>query len=171
MSDNVRLADLLAGLSLVSDMGLGLPPENAMRSCLVGTALARALDLDEKEVAEVFYISLLQHIGCTGYAHETYLVWIDDIAANRAARRTNFADPMDLFKSYLPTLTQGMSASQRARVAANFVTKGPGFLKRFTTATCEVAAQSARHSDFRRGCSAGFMKSSNGGTARVPPGD
>ncbi|MDQ3673514.1 MAG: HD domain-containing protein [Gemmatimonadota bacterium] len=144
MNDDVRLADLLAGLSLISDMGLGLPPENAMRSCLIGAALARKIDLHEKEVADVFYTSLFQHIGCTGYAHETYLVWIDDIAANRAARRTNFADPKDLFMSYLPTLTRGMSARQRARVAANFFTKGPTFLKRFTTATCEVAAQTAR---------------------------
>ncbi|MGH2735773.1 MAG: HD domain-containing phosphohydrolase [Actinomycetota bacterium] len=144
MKGDVRLVDLLAGLSLVSDLGLGLPPENAMRSCLVGTALARKIGLDETEVAEVFYTSLLQHIGCAGYAHEAHLVWIDDIAANRAARRTNFADPKDLFKSYLPTLTQGMSPRQRARVAANFFTRGPGFLKRFTTTTCEVAAQTAR---------------------------
>jgi HD-GYP domain-containing protein (c-di-GMP phosphodiesterase class II) len=144
LNDDVRVADLLAGLSLVSDLGLGLPPENAMRSCLIGTALARQIDLHEREVADVFYTSLFQHIGCTGYAHETYLVWIDDIAANRAARRTNFADPKDLFTSYLPTLTRGMSARQRARVAANFLTKGPRFLKRFTTATCEVAAQTAR---------------------------
>ena len=144
MNDNVRLADLLAGLSLISDLGLGLPPENAMRSCIIGTALARKVGLDEKVVADIFYTSFLQHIGCTGYAHETYLVWIDDIAANRAARRTNFADPKDLFKSYLPTLTRGMSARQRASVAAHFMTKGPGFLKRFTTATCEVAAQTAR---------------------------
>jgi HD-GYP domain-containing protein (c-di-GMP phosphodiesterase class II) len=144
LNDDVRLADLLAGLSLISDLGLGLPPENAMRSCLVGAALARKIDLHEREVADVFYTSLFQHIGCTGYAHETYLVWIDDIAANRAARRTNFADPKDLFMSYLPTLTRGMSARQRARVASNFFTKGPTFLKRFTTATCEVAAQTAR---------------------------
>jgi hypothetical protein len=115
-----------------------------MRSCLVGVALARALDLDDTEVAEVFYTSLLQHIGCTGYAHETYLVWVDDIAANRAAQRTNFADPKDLLKVYLPTLTRGMGPRQRARVAAHFLTKGPGFLKRFTTATCEVARQTAR---------------------------
>jgi HD-GYP domain-containing protein (c-di-GMP phosphodiesterase class II) len=156
LSDGVRLADLLAGLSLISDMGLGLPPENAMRSCLVGTALARRIDLDETEIAEVFYVSLLQHIGCTGYAHETYLVWIDDVAANRAARRTNFADPRDLFKSYLPTLTRGMSASQRARVAANFFSKGPGFLKRFTTATCEVAAQTARRLGLSEGVQRGL---------------
>jgi hypothetical protein len=44
LNERVRLADLLAGLSLVSDLGLGLPPEDAMRSCLVGTALARKPD-------------------------------------------------------------------------------------------------------------------------------
>jgi HD-GYP domain-containing protein (c-di-GMP phosphodiesterase class II) len=144
LNDDIRLADLLAGLSLISDLGLGLPPENAMRSCLIGAALARRVGLDEKDVADVFYTSLFQHIGCTGYAHESYLVWVDDIAANRAARRTNFADQKDLIVSYLPTLTKGMSTRQRARVAANFFTKGPRFLKRFTTATCEVAAQTAR---------------------------
>ena len=38
VSDGVRLADLLAGLSLISDHGLGLP-DDAVRSCLVATAL------------------------------------------------------------------------------------------------------------------------------------
>ena len=156
MNEEVRLADLLAAMSLISDMGLGLPPENAMRSCLMGAALARVINLDESEVADVFYTSLLQHIGCTGYAHETYLVWLDDIAANRAARRTNFADPKDLFKSYLPTLTHGMSTGQRARIAAHFVTQGPGFLKRFTTATCEVAAQTARRLELPEGVQRGL---------------
>jgi hypothetical protein len=99
MPAGLRLADLLAGVSLASDLGLGLPPEDAVRSCLVGIALGRALELDETDVADVFYVSLLQHIGCTGYAHETYLVWHDDIAANRAAsertsrRRSIYSGP------------------------------------------------------------------------------
>jgi hypothetical protein len=60
----------------------------------------------ETEVADVFYTSLLQHIGCTGYAHESYLVWRDDVAANRAAQQTNFAHVTDIFTTYLFTLTQ-----------------------------------------------------------------
>jgi HD-GYP domain-containing protein (c-di-GMP phosphodiesterase class II) len=129
-----------------------------MRSCLVGTALAREIDLDEEDVGDVFYISLLQHVGCTGYAHETYLVWNDDIAANRAAQRTNFADPKQLFTSYLPTLMQGMGAVERARVAARFATKGPGFLGRFTTATCEVATQTARRLGLSEGVQQGLLQ-------------
>lgn len=144
MNDGVRLADLLAGLSLISDHGLGLPPDDAVRSCLVATALARELDLHEREVADVFYDSLLQHVGCTGYAHETYLVWSDDLAANRAAQRTNFADPKELLTAYLPTLLREVEGWKQAQIAVRFLTKGPGFLKRFAAASCEVAEQTAR---------------------------
>ena len=142
--DGVRLADLLAGLSLISDHELGLPPDDAVRSCLVGTALARKLGLCDRDVSAVFYTSLLQHIGCTGYAHETFEVWSDDLAANRAAQRTNFADPKELFTEYLPTLLRDVDGSERARLAARLLTRGPGFLKRFATASCEVAAHTAR---------------------------
>jgi len=144
VNDGVRLADLLAGLSLISDHELGLPPDDAVRSCLVGTALARKLGLSDGEVADVFYTSLLQHIGCIGYAHETYLVWSDDLAANRAAQRTNFAEPKELLSVYLPTLLRSVDGFERAQIAARFLTNGPGFLKRFATASCEVAAHTAR---------------------------
>ena len=143
MRDDVRLADLLAGLSLVQDHGLGLPPDDAVRSCLVATALARKLGLGESEVAGVFYDSLLEHIGCVGYAHETYLVWGDDLAANRAAQRTNFADPRQLFTAYLPSLLRDLEGWERAQAGAHFVTKGPRFLNHFATSSCEVAAQTA----------------------------
>jgi HD-GYP domain-containing protein (c-di-GMP phosphodiesterase class II) len=144
VSDGVRLADLLAGLSLISDHGLGLPPDDAVRSCLVATALARKLDLRDGEVADVFYDSLFEHIGCVGYAHETHRVWGDDLAANRAAQRTNFAAPTELFTAYLPTLLRDLEAWEGAQVAARFFVKGPGFLTRFATASCEIAAQTAR---------------------------
>jgi HD-GYP domain-containing protein (c-di-GMP phosphodiesterase class II) len=140
----VRLADLLAGLSLISDHELGLRPDDAVRSCVVATALARKLDLPAGEVAGVFYDSLFEHVGCLGYAHETYRVWGDDLAANRAAQQTNFADPKEPLTTYLPTLLRDLDGWDRPRVAARFLTQGPGFLKRFATASCEVAAQTAR---------------------------
>lgn len=115
-----------------------------MRSCLVATALARKLDLSEADVVDVFYVALLQHVGCSGYAHETYLVWTDDIAANRAAQRTNFADTKELFTAYLPTLLRDANPLRRAQIAARFLPRGPSFLKRFARASCEVAEHTAR---------------------------
>jgi HD-GYP domain-containing protein (c-di-GMP phosphodiesterase class II) len=110
----------------------------------VATALARKLELHESEVADVFYDALLEHVGCMGYAHETALVWGDDLAANRAAQQTNFADPRELFTAYLPALLRDVEGRERVLVAARFFTRGPGFLRRFATASCEVAAQTAR---------------------------
>ena len=45
-----------------------------MRSCLVGTALARQQGLEEAEVADCFYTSLLMHLGCSTLSHETAAV-------------------------------------------------------------------------------------------------
>src|SRR5690606_1898741 len=67
----LRLADPLVALSTMADLGIGLPPGEATRSCVLATALARSMDLPETEVAVVYYTALLQHLGCTGFAHET----------------------------------------------------------------------------------------------------
>ena len=40
-----------------------------------------------------YYTSLLQHAGCTGFAHETAIVYGDELVMNAAAART---DPNDL---------------------------------------------------------------------------
>src|ERR671918_1342608 len=100
MAARLRLADLLGGLSIVADLGFGLPPETAMRSCLIGTALARELGVSEDEVADTFYTSLLVHIGCTAFAHETAAVFGDEFRNTRAVASTNFADPRDVLTSY-----------------------------------------------------------------------
>src|SRR5918997_1442147 len=55
VSGRLRLADLLGGLSIAADLGFGLPPEEAMRSCLLGTAHAREQGLPEDVVADCFY--------------------------------------------------------------------------------------------------------------------
>ena len=66
----VRLAELLAGLSLAMDLGTGQRPTLAMRSCLLATGLARAVGLAERDVADVYYTTLLQHVGCTAFQHD-----------------------------------------------------------------------------------------------------
>ena len=43
---SVRLAELLAALSLGSDLGMGLPMEHVLRQCLISMRLASRLGLD-----------------------------------------------------------------------------------------------------------------------------
>jgi HD-GYP domain-containing protein (c-di-GMP phosphodiesterase class II) len=140
----LRLADPLVGLSTMADLGFALPAGESMRACALGTALARRLDLPEAEVHAVFYTALLQHLGCTGFAHETAAVFGDEMAMNAAAARTNFASGKDLLATFLPELTRGQGPARRLRLTAATVASGPSFGDRFGTAVCEVGSATAR---------------------------
>src|SRR3712207_4507638 len=96
MGDRLRLADLLGGLSIVADLGFGLPPQMATRSCLVASALARKMNLSDDDVRDCFYTALLMHIGCVSVAHESTMAFGDDLAFNKAYSRTNLSDPQDI---------------------------------------------------------------------------
>jgi HD-GYP domain-containing protein (c-di-GMP phosphodiesterase class II) len=143
MNGRVRLADLLAGLSLAADLGFGLPPGEAVRSCVLAVRLARKLELSTEDTGTVFYTALLHHIGCTAFSHETASRFGDDLAMNRAAARTNFADPRDIFATFLPEVTRSASVLDRARIIAFSLTSGDRFGKRYVTASCEVARETA----------------------------
>lgn len=61
-SDNsIRMAELLASLSLAIDLGTGQPMEWVIKSCLVGVRLADVLGLSEADQRDVYYLSLLRH--------------------------------------------------------------------------------------------------------------
>jgi len=144
MGDSLRLADLLGALSIVADLGFGLPGEEAMRSCLIGTGLAREVGVTEEEVADTFYASLLLHVGCTAFSHETAAVFGDELQNTRAVARTNFADPREVLTRFVPEATRGMSARSRVTAGAFIVIKGKDFGKRYETASCEVARATSR---------------------------
>jgi HD-GYP domain-containing protein (c-di-GMP phosphodiesterase class II) len=144
MGAGLRLADLLGGLSIVADLGFGLPPETAMRSCVIGTALARELGVAEDDVADTFYASLLLHVGCTAFAHEAALAMGDELTVNGAVAKTDFADPIDVLKTFIPEATRGMSPLSQVRAATFIVTRGKSFGTRHETASCEVARETAR---------------------------
>jgi len=140
----LRLADLLAGLSMVADLGFGLPPGTAVRSSLVAAALARRMDLDDGDVRDSFYTALLMHVGCVAVAHEAAAAFGDDIALNRAVSRTNFGDPGDVVITLVPELTRGMPPDVAARASAFALAHGAEWGRRADTGVCEVARDTAR---------------------------
>jgi hypothetical protein len=140
----VRLADLLAGLSRLADLGFGLRTGAALRSCALATRLARSLDLPPGDVRAAFYTALLHHVGCAGYAHETARLFGDELVVNRAAGRTDAASSRDMLVTFLPALTRGRPPLERIRLALAAVTKGAAWGDDFTTTACELGRGSAR---------------------------
>ena len=145
VAEKLRLAELLGGLSMVADLGFGLPPETAVRTCLVGVALARRMNLDDSNVRDSFYTALLMHLGCVALAHEANAAFGDDIALNRAVARTNLADPGDVASTLVPEMTRGMPPEVAARARAFALSSDAvEWGRRTDTGVCEVGRNTAR---------------------------
>jgi HD-GYP domain-containing protein (c-di-GMP phosphodiesterase class II) len=79
MRPQVRLAELVAALSLGVDLGFGQPMEHVLRQCLIALRLAERIGLDEEARAGVYYTALLVDVGCHTDAHEQAKWFGDDI--------------------------------------------------------------------------------------------
>src|SRR3954453_11599369 len=77
---HVRLAELVAALSLGIDLGFGQPMEHVLRQCLIALRLGERIGLDEEARAVVYYTALLVDVGCHSDAHEQAKWFGDDIA-------------------------------------------------------------------------------------------
>src|SRR5260370_23415781 len=80
----VRLAELVAALSLATDLGLGQPQEHVLRQTVVARRLATAAGLPDDQQTAVFYVSLLAWVGCISDSHEL-AAWFGDDQRLRAA--------------------------------------------------------------------------------------
>jgi HD-GYP domain-containing protein (c-di-GMP phosphodiesterase class II) len=138
----LRLAELLVGLSGIADVGMGMEQGEAARGALLGVRLAEALGVRER--SDVYYVTLLQHIGCTAYAHEAAeQLGGDELAVKAAAIRTNFSRPGDVVLGYLPSLAPGSGGWARLRVAVTAATHARQIVAGYSRANCEVAARTA----------------------------
>ena len=78
----LRFAELLASVSLATDLGTGQPPGHALRTCTIAAALAEEMGCGADEVRTVHQFALLRFLGCTSDASETAaLVGGDDRAS------------------------------------------------------------------------------------------
>lgn len=76
----VRLAELVASLSLGIDLGFGQPMEHVLRQCLIALRLAERMRLPDPTRGAVYYSALLINVGCHSDAHEQAKWFGDDIA-------------------------------------------------------------------------------------------
>src|SRR5512143_1486745 len=60
----VRLSELVATLSLVSDLGMGRPMERVLRQTVIAMRLAEATGVAPEVSAATYYTSLLTWVGC-----------------------------------------------------------------------------------------------------------
>lgn len=141
--EELRLGDLLAALSLTTDLAMGQPPEKAIRAAVVATEVARRMGLPEPQVTDAYYTTLLKHLGCTATSHEEAETFgPDDLGMRPVAERTDVARPRELLGLML---VSGRGAGLgRPRYLARALTAGKEMDRAISRAVCEVAAGMAR---------------------------
>ena len=113
----IRAVEVLAALSLTTDLASGVAFEKGLRTCAVATAFGELLSLPEDELRVVFQATLLRSIGCTSHASENADEFGDDIAFQAALKELDFGNP-EVLQRQLATFGSWAGASQQAGLAA-----------------------------------------------------
>lgn len=138
MTEDVRLAELLAALSITTDLAMGHEPEKAVRATILATEIARHMDVPETDVADVYFTTLLKHVGCTATPHEELeLFGPDAYEMRRVAEGTDVASLRENLR--LMGMTGRGAGLARPRYLARAIAGGKEVGASIARATCEVA--------------------------------
>jgi HD-GYP domain-containing protein (c-di-GMP phosphodiesterase class II) len=119
----VRLAELVAALSLGIDLGFGQPMEHVLRQCLIGLRLADRLGVDDETRAAVYYTALLINVGCHSDAHEQ-AKWFGDDIGLKSAKYTHELGSMRAAVDAIRRVGAGKGPVHRFRVGLEFALSG-----------------------------------------------
>ena len=121
--DRIRLAEVVAALSLGIDLGFGQPMEHVLRQCLIALRLAERIGLDEEERAAVYYTALLVNVGCHTDAHEQ-AKWFGDDIALKSGKYDHEFDSVRSKVAGIRLLGAGRPPLHRFRVGLEFALSG-----------------------------------------------
>ncbi|WP_111720450.1 HD domain-containing phosphohydrolase [Homoserinimonas sp. OAct 916] len=139
-----RRAEVLAGLSVAIDLGLGQPAEHMLRSATIACRISDRLGLDPVQRGTVYYVTLVMWIGCHADSQE-YARWFgDDIAVRREAFLVDWSGmPYMLF--LLGNVAKGEPLPQRLKVMGTLFRDARGQLAKLIHSHCASAAVLAAH--------------------------
>jgi HD-GYP domain-containing protein (c-di-GMP phosphodiesterase class II) len=168
---DLRLAELLAALSLASDLAHNLPTESALRNSLVAIGVARRQGLSGDELSEVYYLSVLRHIGCTGAAvYGSRLAEGDDLDLFFNFVAADHGDMVQIMGKALTSLNRNRGLAIRARTTLNLVTKGDSTMKLMQASSCEGASRLGARLGMSAGVCAGLYEVYSRWDGKVYPG-
>ncbi|HYY79987.1 MAG TPA: HD domain-containing phosphohydrolase [Actinomycetes bacterium] len=139
----LRSVELLAALSLATDLGTGQPLEHALRTGVLAVRLGGLAGVPERELADAFHAALLHSVGCTADAHEAARLYGDDIAVRAAYATVDGGRPAEVVGFLLRQAGAGAPPLRRAALLAGALAEGPRRPRRALAAHCEVARRLA----------------------------
>jgi HD-GYP domain-containing protein (c-di-GMP phosphodiesterase class II) len=142
----VRLAELMAALSLATDLGMGQPLATALSSCMVALRLGETLGLDAGTLRVAYYYALLRYIGCNAHTDAMAALFGDELALRRdfaAIDTGQIPEVLELAARYLRQAHADEPPDRLAAIVAGALRELPGFMRESFTGHCEVAQRLA----------------------------
>jgi len=141
-ASGVRLAELVASLSLATDLGLGQPQGHVLRTTVIASRLAAVAGLPEDERAAAYYVALLAWVGCVADSHELARWFGDDTQIRAASYEVNRAG-LPMMRFLLTNLATDGSFVRRLSTTGLFMTSGFREVMKSMSAHCETTGQIA----------------------------
>jgi HD-GYP domain-containing protein (c-di-GMP phosphodiesterase class II) len=144
--ESIRVAELMAALSLATDLGMGQSLEHELGICLAALELADRLGCTAEERAEVYYVALLVHVGCTAIApYAAGWVGGDEIHFQRGASATGPASQRrEDMKHLVSRFADDRPLPERARLIAKMLATGDRQFEHAAAGLCESGRLLAR---------------------------
>jgi response regulator RpfG family c-di-GMP phosphodiesterase/DNA-binding CsgD family transcriptional regulator len=122
---SLRLAELLAAVSLATDLSHDVPAESALRDAWLAADLARLAGWTDADVSDAYYLALLYHMGCTGaVGAQSRLGGGDDISVRHWISEADYADRPELMRIVVTRLARQWGGSGVAQGVAALATAG-----------------------------------------------
>jgi response regulator RpfG family c-di-GMP phosphodiesterase/DNA-binding CsgD family transcriptional regulator len=148
---HIRLAEIIAALSLATDLGMGQPLEYALQVCMLSVRLADVLGFSEDEAREVYYLALLRHIGCNAETYTMAALFGDELAIRSDFASVDSANNQQTLSVIMRAIRQsqhGSSPLHIARMIAQAVIRSPHVMRDEFNGFCEVAERLAERLGF-----------------------
>ena len=137
----IRLAELLAAISLATDLGRGYPPEKALRTCLVAERIGEELGLNDQARSDTFFAALIHPVGCTAFTFEgARLFGTNELKGIPAYARAD-SDRLSEGLRAMREEVRGEPVGRRVRAVLKNVTAGATFLDYAVRSDCEAGTR------------------------------
>jgi response regulator RpfG family c-di-GMP phosphodiesterase/DNA-binding CsgD family transcriptional regulator len=171
-SSDLRLAELIAALSLASDLGVGQPMEFSLGSCVLAVRLGEALGFSESELRAAYYQALLRFTGCSADAYIVASVVGDELPFRaEATPRYNghMSEMFGLMVRHIRQANEGASPLHLAHQVAQGFLAWPRMTEGFV-GSCQVASRLAARLGFEEAIQYALLQSFERWDGRGIPG-
>jgi hypothetical protein len=156
-SEPVRLAELVATLSLVSDLGMGRPMERVLRQTVIAMRLADAAAVGPEVSAATYYTSLLTWVGCAADTSELAELFGDEMQLFADSHDDDLA-PVAMAMFIAKHLGHGTSRMRRIGMVGKFLATAGRSVQRVMESHCQATSDLAGRLDLGESVSAPLVQ-------------